>query len=90
MNSIAIDGTTDNRNKKTYLFFLYPDTIEPTLTFLECLGLETSQDASDILDAIKVAFEKFNLSSLLDKVVFLPSDGASVKSKNKFVLANER
>ena len=61
-----------------YVFFVDPDTIEPTLTFFECLGLESSQDANDILDALKVAFEKFNLSSLLDKVVFLSSDGAYV------------
>ena len=63
-----------------YVFFVDPDTIEPTLTFFECLGLESSQDANDILDALKVAFEKFNLSSLLDKVVFLSSDGASFNS----------
>ena len=76
--------TPASLNKKLHTFFLIdPDTIEPTLTFFECLGLESSQDASGILDAIKVAFEKFNLSSLLDKVVFLSSDGASVNSGNK-------
>ena len=53
------------------------------MTFFECLELESSQDANGILDAIKVAFEKFNLSSLLDKVVFLSPDGASVKSGKK-------
>ena len=47
-------------DKKLYtFFFVNPDTIEPTLTFFECLGLESSQDANGILDAIKVAFEKF-------------------------------
>ena len=65
-----------------YIFFVDPDTIEPTLTFFECLGLESSQDANSILDAIKVAFEKFKLSSMLDKVVFLSSDGVSVNNKN--------
>ena len=36
-----------------------------------------------MLDTIKVAFEKFNLSSLLDKVVFLSSDGVSVSNGKK-------
>ena len=88
VNFIAIlcDGTTDTiitEQEVTYVFFVDPDTIEPTLTFFECPGLESSQDASSILDAIKVAFEKFNLSSLFDKVVFLSSDGASVNSGKK-------
>ena len=41
------------------------------LTFFECLGLESSQDANGILDAVKVAFERFSLSSLLGKVFLL-------------------
>ena len=36
-----------------------------------------------MLDAIKVAFDKFSLSSLLDNVVFLSSDGVSVNSGKK-------
>ena len=77
--------TPPSLNKKLYTFFFVdPNTIEPTLTFFECLGLESSQYASGILDAIKVASEKFNRSSLLDKVVvFLSSDVASVKSGKK-------
>ena len=71
MNFIAIlcDETTDTsitEQEVVYIFFIDSDTIEPTLTFFECLGLESSQDTNAILDAIKVAFEKFNLSSLLD------------------------
>ena len=53
------------------------------LTFFECLELESSQDVNGILDAIKVAFEKFSISSLLNKEVFLSSDGASVNSGKK-------
>ena len=48
-------------------FFVDPDTIEPKLTFFECLVLESRQDANGILDAIKEAFEKFNVSLLLNK-----------------------
>ena len=59
--------TPASLNKKLYTFFVVdPDTIEPTLNFFEYLGLESRQDANGILDAIKVAFEQFNLSSLLD------------------------
>ena len=87
MNFIAIlyDGTTDTSITKQEVAY-DPDTMEPTLTFFECLGLESSQDANGILDAIKVAFEKLNLSSLLDKVVFLSSDRASGNSRKKLVL----
>ena len=71
-------------NKKLYMFFFDdPDTIEPTLTFFEGLGLESNQDVNGILDAIKIVFENFSLSSLLDKVVFLSSDGAYVNSGKK-------
>ena len=44
--------------------------MEPTLTFFECLGIEDSQDANDIFEAIKKAFEKHDLLALLDKLFF--------------------
>ena len=44
--------------------------MEPTLTFFECLGIEDSQDANDIFEAIKKAFEKHDLLALLDKLSF--------------------
>ena len=48
--------------------FVDPDTLtEPKLAFFECLGLESSQDAVGVLDAIKAAFEKYNLSCVLEK-----------------------
>ena len=76
VNFIAIlcDRTADTsiiEREVVYIVFVDSDTIEPKLTFFECLGLESSQDANSILDAIKVAFDKFSLSSLLDKVVYL-------------------
>ena len=58
--------TSITEQEIVYIFFIDSDTTEPTLTFFECLGLESSQDTNGILDAIKVAFEKFDLSSLLD------------------------
>ena len=64
-----------------HIFFLNLDTMKPTFSFFECLRLEEDQDAN--FDAIKAAFEKHNLSSLLEKLIFLSSDGASVNSGKK-------
>ena len=72
-----------HRTEAVYVFFADPDTMEPTLTFLKCLGLEDSQDATSIFEAIKKAFEKRYLLALLDKFAFLWSDGASVNSGKK-------
>ena len=83
---ILCDGTTDTsitEQEVIYIFFIDPDTMKPTLSFFECLRLEDSQDANGIFDAIKAAFEKHNLSSLLEKLIFLSSDGASVNSGEK-------
>ena len=76
------DGTTEARiteQEVVYVFFVDPDAMEPTLTFFECLGLEDSQSANGIFEAIKKAFEKHDLLALLDKLFFLSSDRASVK-----------
>ena len=83
---ILCDGTTDTsitEQEVIYVFFIDPDTMKPTLSFFECLRLEDSQDANGILDPIKAAFEKYNLLSLLEKLMFLSSDGASVNSGKK-------
>ena len=63
VNFIAIlcDGTTDvsiTEQEVVYVFLVDPDTMEPTLTFFESLGLEESQDANGIFEAIKKAFPK--------------------------------
>ena len=88
VNFIAIlcDGTTDTsitEQEVIYIFFIDPDTMKPTLSFFECLRLEDSQDANSIFDAIKAALEKHNLLSLLEKLIFLPSDGTSVNIGEK-------
>ena len=80
------DGTTDasiTEQEVVYVFFVDPDTMEPTLTFFKCLGLEDSQHANSIFEATMKAFEKHDLLALLDKFIFLSSDGASVNSSKK-------
>ena len=67
------DGTTDasiTEQEVDYVFFVG-------------LGLEDSRDANGIFEAIKKAFEKRNLLALLDKIIFLSFDGASVNSSKK-------
>ena len=80
--------TPESLNKTFYTFFCWSrhHRNEPTLNFFECLGLQSSQDANGFLNSIKVAFGKFNLSLFLDKMVFLSSDRASVKSWKKLGL----
>ena len=85
VNFIAIlcDGTTDasiTEQEVVYVFFVDPDTMEPTLTFFKCLGLEDSQDANGMFEAIKKAFEKRDLLASLDKLILLSTDGASVNT----------
>ena len=80
------DGTTDasiTEQEVVYVFFVDPDTMEPTLTFFKCLRLEDSQDANDIFEATKKAFEKRDLLALLDKFILLSYDGAFVNSSKK-------
>ena len=57
--------------------------MQPRLEFFEYLGLDSSQDATGIFDAMTVAFQKHDLSSLLQKIIFLSSDGSSVNSGHK-------
>ena len=75
VNFVAIlcDGTTDasiTEQEVDYVFFVG-------------LGLEDSRDANGIFEAIKKVFEKRNLLALLDKIIFLSFDGASVNSSKK-------
>ena len=49
--AILCDGSTDTsitEQEVFYVFFVDPDTMEPTLTFFKSLGLEDSQDANGI------------------------------------------
>ena len=54
--------------------------MQPTLGFFACLGLDTSQDATGIFDVMINALHKYDLSSLLQKIICPSSDGTSVNS----------
>ena len=54
-----------------------PDTFQPTLPFLYLKGLP-SQDVDGIVKAIESAFSIHDLHHLLQKMVFIASNGASV------------
>ena len=53
--------------------------MQPT-EFFACLGPDNNQDATGIFDAMINAFHKYDLSPLLQKIICLYSDGASVNS----------
>ena len=77
---ILCNETTDANiaeQEVVYVFSVDPDSMQPTLEFFECLGLDNSQDATGIFDAMIAAFQKHDLSSLLQKIICLFSDGAS-------------
>ena len=52
-------------------FFVDPDSMRPTLYFLECLGLDRSLDATGIFDVMTAAFQKHNLSFLIQTIILL-------------------
>ena len=88
VNFIALlcDGSTDSsigEQVVVYVMLVDPDTFVPTLSFFEVLKLETSQDAVGVHGAIKDAFRKAGLEEVLERLVFLSSDGASVNSGKK-------
>ena len=84
-NFIAVlnDGTTDPaiaEQEVIYVTFLDPDNFEPRLTFSTVAKLNESQDAQGLKRALFKSFEDHNIEGILDKIVFLVSDGASVNS----------
>ena len=82
VNFIAIlcDTTTNVsiiEQEVVYVFSVNPDSMQPTL---ELFGLDSSQDATGIYDAMNENFQKQNLSSSIQNIIFLSSDGTSVNS----------
>ena len=82
VNFIAIlcDTTTNVsfiEQEVVYVFFVNQDSMQPTL---ELFGLDSSQDATGIYDAMNDNFQKQNLSSSIQNIIFLSSDGTSVNS----------
>ena len=57
--------------------------MKPSLSFFEYLRLVDSQDGNGIFDTIKATIEKHNILLLLEKLIFLSCDGASVNSGKK-------
>ena len=85
VNFIAIlcDGSTDNsiiELEVLYVIFTDPETFKPTMKFFEVIARADSQDAPGLKNAIFATFHKHSLESVLSKIVFLSSDGASVNS----------
>ena len=60
-----------------YLIFTDPETFKPTMEFLKVVGPADSQDAPGLKNAVFAAFHKHSLEYVLNKIVFLSSDGAS-------------
>ena len=77
------DGTTDAtivEQEVIYAIFLDPDNFEPGLTFLTVAELTKSQDAQGLKRALFKIFEDHNIEGILNKIVLLALDGASVNS----------
>ena len=81
--TVLCDGSTDTsitEQEVIYVIFADPDSFRPILAFFEVAALTESQDAVGLKQAIQLSFKSNKLSHVLDKIVFLSSDGASVNS----------
>ena len=81
--AVPCDGWTDNsvtEQEVLYIIFVDPETFKPTLKFLEVITPSDGQDAPGLKDSITATFKKHWLESVLEKMVFLGSDGALVNS----------
>ena len=81
--TILCDGSTDNsiiEQNVLYVIFTDPETFKPTMKFFKVVAPADSQDAPGLKNAIFATFHKHSLESVLRKIVFLSSDGASVNS----------
>ena len=77
------DGTTDagiQEQEVIYVCYFDPDDFEPRLAFLTVAELTESQDAPGLKRAILEVFKQHGMASILNKIVFLASDGAAVNS----------
>ena len=83
VNFVAIlcDGSTDKsitEQEVVYVIYTDPETFQTTMKFFEVIAPSESQDAPGLKQAIIDAFKRHSLESVLSKLVFLSSDGASV------------
>lgn len=84
--SILCDGSTDKsitEQEVIFVIFVDPETNLPVMKFFEVAAPENSQDAVGLKDSIISAFKRHDLESVIKKMVFLSSDGASVNSGSK-------
>ena len=75
------DGTTDAvvvKQEVIYVAFFDPDNFEPHLTFLTVAELKESQDEQGLKRALFKSFEDHNIEGILNKIVYLASNGVSV------------
>ena len=56
------------------------DTYSPLMKYFTVV-VPTSQDATDIKEAIENSFEQRGLTEIIEKIVFIDPDGASVNSR---------
>ena len=78
---ILSDGSTDVRiTQQVFLYVTYtdPETFKPTMKFFEVVAPSDSQDAPGLKQGIFAIFRKNMLKLVLNKIVFLVSNGASV------------
>ena len=76
--SILCDGSTDSsvvEKECIYVLFVDPETFQPNISFFSLRNVP-SQDVVGVFSAIKKAFSDNGLELLLEKIVFLASDGA--------------
>ena len=77
--AVLCDGSTDNsvtEQEVLYVIFVDPETFKPTIKFLEVVTPSDSQDPPGLNDAITATFKKHSLEFVLERMVFLGSDGA--------------
>ena len=80
--SVLCDGSTDKNvteQEVIYVIFVDPDTKLPVLKFFTVVVPE-SQDSVGIKQTITDCFQEHGLSDILERIVFIGSDGASVNS----------
>ena len=79
--AILYDGLTDNSiTQQEVLFVIYtdPETFKPTMKYFEVAVLSCNQVAPGLKQAIFAIFRKNMLELVLEKTVFVASDGASL------------
>ena len=86
VNFIAVlcDGSTDvsvTEQEVVCISCRDPVTLRLALKFFNAVAPKYSKDAAWLKEAIKNSFKTHNLESVLDKIIFLSSNGSSVNIK---------